>query len=125
VFVFLRAFLVDGKTDQGVALLEKSKIYPLSKADNPPKMKFPNLSGVRVPGDFPRDFEYFQRLADFINYETVSREDFAMRGMLAGIGIVKGQPFKPDSRMKALLDKAARVAFRMARVHDYEYYPEN
>jgi hypothetical protein len=125
VFIFLRAFLVDGKTDQGVALLEKSKIYPLSKANNPPKMKFPNLSGVLVPGDFPRDFEYFQRLADFINYETVSREDFAMRGMLAGLGIIKGKTFEPDARMKAILDKAAKVAFRIARTHDYEYYPKH
>ena len=89
VFVFLRAFLVDGKTDQGVALLEQSKIYPLSRADNPPQMEFPNASGVPMNGDIPRDFEYFERLADFIDYETVSREDFAMRGMLAGLGIVK------------------------------------
>ena len=125
VFVFLRAFLVDGKTDQGVALLEKSKIYPLSKADNPPKMKFPNLSGVLVPGDFPRDFEYFQRLADFINYETVSREDFAMRGMLAGIGIEKGKPFKPDADTKALLDKAGKVGFKMAANVDYNYFPND
>lgn len=125
VFVFLRAFLVDGKTDQGVALLEKSKIYPLSKADNPPKMKFPNLSGVHVAGDFPRDFEYFQRLADFINYETVDNADFAMRGMLAGLGIVKGQPFKPDAKMKALLDKAGQVGFKMAANVDYNYFPND
>ncbi len=125
VFVFLRAFLVDGKTDQGVALLEKSRIYPLSKVNNPPTMKFPNLSSVLVPGDFPRNFEYFQRLADFINYETVSREDFAMRGMLAGLGIVKGQPFKPDAKMKAILDKAGQVGYKMAATVDYEYYPDN
>ena len=125
VFVFLRAFLVDGKTDQGVALLEQSRIYPLSKADNPPKMKFPNMSGILVPGDFPRNFEYFQRLSDFINYETVSREDFVMRGMLAGLGIVKGQPFKPDAKMKAILDKAGQVGYKMAATVDYEYYPDN
>jgi len=125
VFVFLRAFLVDGKTDQGVALLEKSKIYPLSKINNPPKMKFPNLSGVHLPGDFPRDFEYFKNLADFINYETVGREDFAMRGMLAGIGIVKGKPFKPDANTKELLDKAGKVGFKMAANIDYNYYPND
>ena len=124
VFVFLRAFLVDGKPDQGVALLEQSKIYPLSRADNPPKMKFPNLSGVRVPGDFPRGFEYFNRLADFINYETVDREDFAMRGMLAGLGIVKGQSFKPDEKMKALLEKAGQVGFKMAATVDYDFRPK-
>jgi hypothetical protein len=77
-----------------------------------------------VPGDFPRDFEYFKRLADFINYETVSREDFAMRGMLAGLGIVKGQPFKPDAKMKAILDKAGKVGFKMAATVDYEAYPQ-
>ena len=69
-------------------------------------------------------FEYFERLADFINYETVSREDFAMRGMLAGIGIIKGQPFMPDAKMKALLDKAGQVAFKMAAVVDYDYRPK-
>ncbi len=30
---------------------------------------------------FPRDFEYFDRLADFVNYETANRKDFAMRGI--------------------------------------------
>lgn len=124
VFVFLRAFLVDGKTDQGVALLEKSRIYPLSKADNPPAMVFPNASGVPMDGDFPRGFEYFERLADFINYETVDREDFAMRGMLAGIGIVKGHPFKPGARMKSLLDQAGRVGFKMAAAVDYDFRPK-
>lgn len=121
VFIFLRSFLVDGKTDAGVALLEQSKIYPLSKKDNPPTMEFPNISGVKVPGDFPRDFSYFERLADFINYETVDREDFAMRGMLASLGIQKGKPFNPDAATKSLLDKAASVGFKMAANVDYNY----
>ncbi len=53
----------------------------------------------------------------------MSREDFAMRGMLAGIGIVKGQPFQPDAKMKALLDKAGQVGFKMAATVDYDYRP--
>ena len=124
VFIFLRSFLVDGKTDQGVALLEKSRIYPLSMAGSPPKMKFPNASDTPMDGDFPRGFEYFERLADFINYETVDREHFAMRGMLAGIGIVKGQAFNPDDKMKALLDKAGQVGFKMAAAISYDYRPK-
>ena len=125
VFIFLRSFLVNGKTDKRVALLEKSKIYPLSKANNQPKMKFPNLSKVFLPGDFPRNIDYFKNLADFINYETVEREHFDMRGMLAGIGIEKGKPFKPDANTKALLDKAANVGFKMATNIDYNYYPND
>ncbi len=124
VFIFLRAFLVDGKADQGVALLEKSRIYPLFKADNPPEMKFPNASGVAMDGDFPRGIEYFERLADFINYETVNRDDFAMRGLLAGIGIVQGQPFQPNAKTKALLEKAGQVGFKMAATISYDFRPK-
>ncbi|MEH6557356.1 MAG: DUF1254 domain-containing protein [Oceanicoccus sp.] len=123
VFIFLRAFLADGETDQGVALLEKSRIYPLSKSENPPAMEFPNASGVAINGDFPRGFEYFERLADFINYETISREDFSMRGLIAGLGIVKGQPFSPDAKTKTLLDKAGQVGFKMAATLSYDFRP--
>lgn len=123
VFIFLRAFLIEGKTDKGVALLEKSRIYPLSKADNPPKMKFPNASNVDMNGNYPADFKYFEYLADFINSETVSREDFLMRGMLASIGIVKGRPFTPNAKQKALLNKAAQVGFKMASAIAFDMRP--
>ena len=32
--------------------------------------------------------------------------------------------FKPDAKMKALLDKAGQVAFKMAAVVDYDYSPK-
>ena len=38
-----------------------------------------------------------------------------MRGMAAAIGIVKGQPFAPDAKARALLDKAALRALEMGR----------
>jgi hypothetical protein len=38
------------------------------------------------------------------------------RGMLAGIGIVKGQPFAPDAHAKAIFDDAAKTAFKMSKV---------
>jgi hypothetical protein len=50
-------------------------------------MLIPNVT----KGDDP--YHYFENLADFISYEHVDREDFAM---LASIGIEKGQPFQPD-----------------------------
>jgi hypothetical protein len=54
VFVFLRAFLVDGKTDAGVKLMEQTRIYPLAQKDNPPAMKFPNASAKPADYDFKR-----------------------------------------------------------------------
>jgi len=116
VFVFLRAFLVDGKTDAGVKLIEQSRIYPLAQKDNPPAMKFPNASATPADYDFKRDIRYFESLAEFINNEPVAPEDMAMRGMAASLGIVKGQSFQPDAKMKAMLNTAADVAFKMAAV---------
>src|SRR5271166_1888631 len=125
VFVFLRAFMVDGKTDAGVKLMEQSRIYPLAQKDNPPAMKFPNASGVPANCDFKRDLRYFESLAAFINHEAVAPEDMAMRGIAASLGIVKGQRFRPDAKMKAMLNTAADVAFKMAAVVDYDSrYPD-
>jgi hypothetical protein len=120
VFVFLRAFLVDGKTDAGVKLMEQSRIYPLTQQNNAPAMKFPNASGVPADYDFKRNIRYFESLAEFINHEPVAPEDMAMRGMAACLGIVKGEPFRPDAKMKALLNKAADVGFKMAAVDSYD-----
>jgi hypothetical protein len=114
VFVFLRAFLVDGKTDAGVKLMEQTRIYPLAQKNNPPAMNFPNASAKLADYDFKRDLRYFEALAEFINHEPVAPEDMAMRGRAASLGIVKGQPFQPDARMKALLNKAGDVGFKMA-----------
>jgi hypothetical protein len=120
VMVFLRAFLEDGKTDAGVKLMERTRIYPLAEKDNPPAMKFPNASAVPSDYDFKRDLRYFESLAAFINHEPVAPEDMAMRGMAASLGVIKGQPFQPDVRMKAMLNTAADVAFKMAAVDDYD-----
>ena len=47
-FVVLRGFLVDGKPEPTSKMIrEKLKIYPLSKAANPPKMEF--INGSKVP----------------------------------------------------------------------------
>jgi hypothetical protein len=42
------------------------------------------------------------------------------RGMLASLGIIKGQPFKPDARTRATLDRAAKTAYKMSRVIGFE-----
>jgi hypothetical protein len=100
--------------------MEQMKIYPLAKKDNPPKMQFPNASNVPLDTLAPTDHTYFLNLAKFINQESVEREHFTMRGMLASLGIVKGKAFKPDARMTTFLDRAAKVADGMARTLAYD-----
>ena len=41
-------------------------------------------------------------------------------GMLAAIGIVKGQPFNPDAHTREILDQAAKTAYKISRVIGFE-----
>jgi hypothetical protein len=117
VFVFWRAFFTDPKKlAEPVALIERTRIYPLGKKDSAKPMQFPDASNVPVNMLFPPDGSYFQMLSRFIDSEVVETANVDWRGMLAGIGIIKGQPFEPDEHTKAILDNAAKTAFKMSKV---------
>jgi hypothetical protein len=117
VFVFWRAFFTDPKKlAEPVELIERTRIYPLDKKDSAKPMQFPDASNVPVNMLFPPDGSYFQMLSRFIDSEVVEAANVDWRGMLAGIGIIKGQPFEPDEHTKAILDSAAKTAFKMSKV---------
>jgi len=133
VFVFWRAFRDKGTGDatEAVALMEQTRIYPLSMKDNPPEMKFPNGSGQPANMVYPRDYSYFEGLAEFIDEEAVDKEDWSMRGLLASLGIKKGKPFRPDDRMKEILSAGAEVGMKMCealrfgdKLPDTKYWPD-
>jgi hypothetical protein len=133
VFVFWRAFRdkQTGDASDAVALMEKTRIYPLARKNNPPKMKFPNGSGQPADMVYPRDYTYFEGLAEFVQAEAVDSEDWSMRGLMASLGIEKGKPFKPDDHMKAILTAGADVGMKMVqamRFSDYlpgtKYWPD-
>ena len=117
VFVFWRAFFTDpAQLSEPVKLIEQTRIYPLDKKDSAKPMEFPDASNVPVNMLFPPDGSYFQMLSRFINSEVVETTNIDWRGMLAGIGIIKGRPFRPDQHTKAILDSAAQTAFNMSKV---------
>jgi hypothetical protein len=116
VFVFWRAFFQNPKDlSKPVALMEKTKIYPLGKKAGAKPMKFPDASGVPADLLFPRDASYFDMLSKFIDHEYVDPCDMDMRGMLASIGIIKGKPFQPTARQRELLNDAAMTAFKIGK----------
>jgi hypothetical protein len=124
VLVFWRAFIEGGDTSKPVALIEQTRIYPLAAAANPPEMVFPNGSGVVADMVYPRDLRYFEMLAEFVNHEYVAPEDWAMRGMMASLGIAKGKAFAPGERMTEILTAAVDVGMKMAgAVRFSEYLP--
>ena len=117
VFIFLRAFYQDpANLTPAVALIEQSKIYPLNGKAMAKPMVFPDASGVPadlLPVSDGRAFDQLKRLVDSEGSHLADPDSL---GMLAALGIVKGQPFAPDARSRAILDAAARTAYKMSRV---------
>lgn len=124
VFVFWRGFFTDPrKLEEPVRVMEQTRIYPLGKKDTAKKMHFPDASAVPANMLYPQDGAAFDMLARFIDHEYVDPVDLEMRGVAAALGIVKGQPFKPDEKQRALFDKAARTASRIGHVLAYTQSP--
>jgi hypothetical protein len=61
---------------------------------------------------------FYERPAEFIDYEPVASVDPYLRGMMASIGIVKGQPFTPNDSKRAIFNRAAQVAPKMAEARN-------
>ncbi len=115
-WVILRGFLVDGKPEPAAKMWRDGlKIYPLAQANNPKKMEFINISGKEFNTIHANNFEFFEEISNVINREPLEFLDPELRGQLAGIGIIKGQPFAPDSRMKRILTESVKVGNATAR----------
>jgi hypothetical protein len=115
-WVALRGFLVDGKPDAASRMWrEELKVYPLSRADDPPTMRFINGSGQLFNTIHANDYEFYEELHTVIDREPVEMLDPELRGLFASVGIEKGRPFAPDARMEAILRDAVAVGNATAR----------
>jgi len=100
-------------------VMEATKIYPLG-AKVPKAMQYPDASGVPA-NMLPRsDATAFDQLKQLVDSEGGNLADPDWRGMLAAIGIVKGQPLNPDPPTRAILDRAAKTGYKMSRVIGFE-----
>lgn len=125
-WLFFRAFLVDGSTEPGVESVKQHlKIYQLSEAANPPTIKFANASGVPANFVAPGDYAFWELLNKVIQEEPSEGSDPTTLGLIASIGIVKGQPFSPDERMKKILTDAANIGAVTARTIAFKVRSED
>ena len=120
VFIFLRAFYQDPKNlEPPVKLIEQSKIYPLNGKATAKPMQFPDASGVPANMLPISDASAFDQLKVLIDSEpNLAGPDWL--GMLAAIGIVKGQPFSTDPHTRQILEDAAKTGYKMSRVIGFE-----
>jgi hypothetical protein len=121
VFVFLRSFFQDqNNLAPAVALMEQAKLYPLDGQATAKPMQHPDASGVPVNMLPISDDTAFDRVKMLVDSEGANLADPDWLGMLASIGIVKGKPFNPDAQTRAILNRAAKTAYKTSRVIGFE-----
>jgi hypothetical protein len=120
-WLILRGFLVDGKPDAAVKMFKEGlRIYPLEKAAKPPAMEFRNLSRAVLNTIHANNELFYEELDNVVQKEPIGLVDPELRGLAAAIGIEKGRPFEPDSRMKAILRDAVAVGNATARAITFD-----
>ena len=132
VWNFMRGYVEKGVKEAAGRIKGHLKVYPLAKKDNPPEMEFTNMTGLAgyhtIP---PNDFSFYESLNDLVQEEPIGWLDPETTGLIASIGIVKGQPFSPDGRMRRLLAEAVAIGNAYARANTvfprdpgHRMYPE-
>lgn len=150
---FGRSFLKDGSDPKpSVEVIKAStKVYPfvpggvgtsiaefleggitMGKIEEPPATVFHEGTGKVMNTLPPNDWSYFEALNEVVQAEPATSLDIELMGPLASLGIVKGQPFAPDERMKGIMTDAVGVANAASRNillnprdPDWFYYPDS
>ena len=110
VLLVLRAMPLGGDLNKAIEALKAVKIYRL--ADPGTLVAYVDITGKPVnatPLQWEDNFQFWEKLHEVVEAEPVHPEFLPMYGLLAGLGIAKGQPFAPDARMKAILERAAKA----------------
>lgn len=131
-WLLMRVVAKPGQNDQAIEKFKKTfKMYPLAKAANPEANEFINLSSKQYTTIHATDASFYDELNEVIQYEPANSGDPEFLGLAAAIGIKKGQPFKPDSRMKKILTEAAAIGNAAGRAVMYKprnkevyFYPD-
>lgn len=100
-------------------LVEQVRIYPFAERAAPPATRVVSPEGRPWSGDQPRGLDYWVRLHDIYQREVVDERDRFYMAMLAALGIEKGKPFEPDSRVTSILETAAAAGELMAQANTF------
>jgi hypothetical protein len=97
---------------------------PLGAPSALPATRFVEASGIPLNTIFPNDFGYWDLLDELVQQEPPGGGDPETLGLLAAVGIVHGQPFAPDERMRKVLEDAVVVGNATARTVTFAPRPE-
>lgn len=110
----LRPIIAGGPTEENLAkataLTKQIKVYPLSEAGKRAKTKYVDVWGKNLEMTPKLDGNIYKHIHEIVNEEVILERDKAMMGLLARIGIMKGEEYKPDAKLQAMFDQAAPEA---------------
>ncbi len=123
LIVGARALPVDGDVLGAKRLLTTIKVYPLDTTTPWTTPQWREVTGVKqdtTPLQYERTIKFWEVLHRAIDEEPAFDGYHAFYGELAALGIVKGEPFKPGPRIKAILERAAQLGNDQMRVQSFD-----
>lgn len=122
VLFAIRSLSSDGNTTKALQAFDGVKIYPLAKAGKPVTFQFVDMTNKTLPSHllaWEDNLNYWKQLKAVLDSDTTPTQFRAMYGMLQSLGIEKGKPFNPDTRMISILEMAINTALAEMRVNAY------
>ncbi len=140
VLVLGRSFLTNDDPAPTVEVIKANlKIYPyasggvglpiarfleggieLGRNAEPKTPVFHEGTGLSINTIPPNNYSYYELLNRLVQSEPATVLDPELMGPIAAIGIKKGADFAPDSRMKAILEEAVKVANATGRTLGFD-----
>ncbi len=117
-----RSLPVGGDVKAAKERLSTIKVYPLGRKAGWTEPKWLDVTGRKqdtTPVAWEDNLKFWKVLHETLDTEPAYTGYHNYYGELAALGIEKGKPFKPDARMKSILDEAARVGNAQMRVQSF------
>ncbi len=122
VLLLIRAIPPGGDVQAAIAMLKTAKLYRFDNPAAASQVTWLEIGDKHVdftPVRWEKKLDYWSELAEVIHQEPPYEAYRMEYGLLASLGIEKGKPFNPDSRMQGILVKAAQIANDQMRVQSF------
>jgi hypothetical protein len=118
----IRSLPVGGDVPAATERIKTIRVRPLVDRPGWKDLSWLNLNGPpqdTTPLRWEDNLGYWEALHEILQTEPAREEYRPGYGDLAALGIVKGDPFAPDDRMKAILEEASRIGCAQMRVQSF------
>jgi hypothetical protein len=118
----VRSLPVAGDVKGAKERIKTVKVYPLDPNTPWQQPQWLDVTGKRqdtTPLDWEDNIQFWEVLHETLDMEPMFEGYHNEYGELAALGIEKGKAFKPDARMKSILEQAARTANSQMRVQAF------